>query len=448
MTLIVKPFRKPLIKNITVPGSKSLTNRFFPLAVLSETPVVIKGALESEDAQIMRDALSKMGVKITEIKTESGISNWKIETADFFTNTDDITIFCGNSGTSIRFLTALCALRKGKTTFTGTQRMSVRPIGDLCDALQHLGVNIEYKEKKHFPPHTLFPASIFTHSCERFAGMRKQMRSVHLSGKLSSQFFTALFHIAPRIGLEIIVDDELVSKPYVDMTISVMNDFGIEIENRDNAYKVFRIKQQQFTAPDTVFVEGDASSATYPLAIGLLTGGEVIIENLPKNSLQGDAKFTELVIDTMRNPQYVQYRKEHGIQSKNPFNPVRPLGEIDLEDIPDAALTAIALCGYADGYTKITGLSTLRHKECDRLFAMEINLRKMGITVQTGDDYIEIWGDSQKIHGAEIECFDDHRIAMSFAVLGTVVENVKILDPDCTKKTFPTFWESLEQWRV
>ncbi|HIQ56681.1 TPA: 3-phosphoshikimate 1-carboxyvinyltransferase [Candidatus Gracilibacteria bacterium] len=438
MTLTIQPFTKPVCKKILVPGSKSLTNRLFPLAVLSEKSVIITGSLESEDAEIMRDALVKMGAHITEIKTESGISDWKVETASFFTNTDNIELFCGNSGTSIRFLTALCALRKGKTTLTGTHRMLVRPIGDLCDVLQNLGVNIEYNKNTNFPPHTIFPSSIFTQSCDRFSGMRKELKSVHLSGKLSSQFFTALFHIAPKIGLEIIVDNELVSKPYIDMTIEVMKDFGVHIENVQNEYAIFKISQQKFTVPKTgkFEVEGDASSATYPLAIGLITGGNVEITNLPKKSLQGDAKFKELVIDKMRNPE------------NNTINPLIPLGNIDLEDIPDAALTAIVLCGYADGYTKITGLSTLRHKECDRLFAMETNLRKMGIEVKTGTDYIEIWGDSKKIHGAEIECFDDHRIAMSFAVLGTVVENVKILDPECTKKTFPSFWEDLEKWRI
>jgi len=445
MTLTIQPFTKPLTKKIRVPGSKSLTNRLFPLAILSEKPVIITGSLESEDAEIMRDALIKMGAKITEIKTDSGVSDWKVETADFFTNTNNIELFCGNSGTSVRFLTALCALRKGKTTLTGTHRMLVRPIGDLCDALQHLGVNIEYSQNINFPPHTIFPSSIVAESCNKFTGMRKELKSVHLSGKLSSQFFTALFHIAPKIGLEIVVDNELVSKPYIDMTIEVMKDFGIEIENMHNAYKVFRIAQQNFTAPQISKVEGDASSATYSLAIGLITGGNVEITNLPQNSLQGDAKFKELVIDAMQNPEYLQHLDS---DKKNNINPIIPLGNIDLEDIPDAALTAIALCGYADGYTKITGLSTLRHKECDRLFAMESNLKKMGIEVKTGVDYIEIWGDSKKIHGAEIECFDDHRIAMAFAVLGTVVENVVILDPDCTKKTYPSFWEDLEKWRA
>ncbi len=438
MTLTIQPFTKPVIKKIAVPGSKSLTNRLFPLAILSEKPLTITGSLESEDAEIMREALVKMGAKITEIPTESGVSDWKVETAHFFTNTDDIELFCGNSGTSVRFLTALCTLRKGKTTLTGTHRMLVRPIGDLCDALQHLGVNIEYNENINFPPHTIFPSSIVTQSCDKFSGMRKELQSVSLSGKLSSQFFTALFHIAPKIGLEIRVENELVSKPYIDMTIEVMKDFGIHIENVQNEYAIFKIPQQKFTIPKTgkFEVEGDASSATYPLAIGLITGGDVEITNLPNNSLQGDAKFKELVIDKMRNPE------------KNSTNPLLPLGNIDLEDIPDAALTAIALCGYADGYSKITGLSTLRHKECDRLFAMETNLRKMGIEVKTDIDSIEIWGDSQKIHGAEIECFDDHRIAMSFAVLGTVVKNVTILDPECTKKTFPSFWDDLEKWRV
>lgn len=430
-SIIIKKFSQPFRGKISVPGSKSLTNRIFPLAVLSQEKIKIKGALESEDAEIMRNCLSQMGVII---KKGENTNEWNIEAGTFFENSSDEILHCGNSGTTIRFLTALCALRKGKTTLTGIERMKERPIGDLGNALEQLGTNIQYEENENFPPLTLFPSSLLSVSCDAFSGMRKTLKQVKLSGSLSSQFFTALFHISPKIGLEIIVENELVSKPYIEMTLQLMKQFGITIENRENNYQHFVIHQQKFSAPAEILVEGDASSATYPLAIGLITGGKVEIENLPKNSLQGDAKFTELVIDVMKGSAENNYQ-------------LQPLGEIDLEDIPDAALTAIALCAYANGYSKITGLSTLRHKECDRLFAMESNLKKMGIRVETTIDSIEIWGDAKKIHGAEIECFNDHRIAMSFAVLGTVVDDVKILDMDCVQKTYPTFWDDMLEWR-
>lgn len=414
MSFIVPLFQKPLFKTISVPGSKSITNRLFPLGVLGNQPLTIANALESEDAEIMSNALTKMGANIC--KGKNG-NEWIVSRGHFFEDTNDYEIFCGNSGTTLRFLTGLCALRKGKTTLTGIERMKQRPIGDLVNALTQIDVNIKYLENNGFPPIQITPPDIFS------------KQNITLSGKLSSQFFTSLFHIAPIIGLKIEVEGELVSIPYVEMTIQMLSSFGIEIENEN--YKKFTIPKQSFVSPNSILTEADASSASYPLAIGAITGGKVNISNIPKNSLQGDAQFEKKVIEPMT--------KISGELS--------PLGEINLEDMPDVALTAAVLCAYAKGYSKITGLSTLRHKECDRLFALESNLQKMGATVKTGQDYIEIWGNPKTLHGTDIECFNDHRVAMCFAVLGTKVAGVNILDPDCTKKTYPTFWKDLEKWR-
>ncbi len=411
--MIIAPFSHPLIANISVPGSKSITNRLFPLGVLCDNPITIQGSLESEDAEIMRNALKKMGAIITKGENEN---EWTVGRGNFFEDTNDHELFCGNSGTTIRFLAALCTMRKGKTILTGIERMKKRPIKDLCLALEQLGSQVEYLENSGFPPIRITPPKKYISN------------TVTLSGKLSSQFFTALFHIAPVMGLTIHVEGELVSVPYVEMTIRILQQFGIKVQH--DYYKTFVIPAQHFIPPKTILTEGDASSASYPLAIGAITGGKVSITNIPENSLQGDAKFFERVIVPMTQAQDLS-----------------PLGEIDMEDMPDVALTAAVLCAYAKGYSKITGLSTLRHKECDRLWALEHNLQKMGATVKTGEDFIEIWGDPCSLHGADIECFNDHRVAMCFAVLGARVEGVNILDPDCTKKTYPTFWEELEQWR-
>ncbi len=451
--ILLKPFSSPFSGEVFVPGSKSLTNRIFPLAVLSQEKTNFSGALKSEDAEIMKNALAKMGAKISENISDNINKSWEVEAGDFFTDTNNYQIFCGNSGTTIRFLTALCALRKGKTTFTGVERMQKRPIGDLTNAIEQLGASVKFLGEIGFPNLEITPIPNWENISE--------IQKISLSGKLSSQFFTALLHIAPMFpaGLEISVTGDLVSKPYIDMTLSALSDFGVNVENTDNKYQKFIIKNQKISAPkknnntnDSVNfeIEGDASSASYPLSIGLITGGKVSIKNLPKNSVQGDAKFQELVIDKMRP------EKCRDVEC-NVSTGLKPLGEIDLEDIPDVAMTAVVLCAYADGYSKISGLSTLRHKECDRIFALESNLKKLGVKIQsgknheTGDEFVEIWGDPEKLRNnsevVEIECFEDHRVAMCFAVLSTVTPNIKILDPDCVQKTYPSFWEDLEMWR-
>ncbi len=434
--LKVIPFSRKFSGMVTVPGSKSITNRLFPLAVLSSKhtgqAVYFSGALKSEDSEIMKEALEKMGAKITEIsgKNSEDINTaWEVSAGSFFEDTSDYEIFCGNSGTTIRFLTALCALRKGKTLLTGVERMKARPIGDLVSAIEQLGAEVKFLENSGFPPLEITPIQNWENATET--------KKISLSGNLSSQFFTALFHIASMFGAgaEISVEGELVSKPYIDMTLNILRKFGVRVENSE--YKIFKIPHQKFHASENFLIEGDASGASYPLSIGLITGGKVEISNLKnlKNSIQGDAKFSKLVLEKMKPENFPENSS------------LKPLGKINLEDIPDVAMTAVVMCAYADGISEISGLSTLRHKECDRIFALESNLQKMGIRVESTDDTMTIWGNPEKIHGAEIECFGDHRVAMCFAVLGTVVPNVVILDPDCVQKTYPSFWKDLENWR-
>ncbi|MEI7511809.1 MAG: 3-phosphoshikimate 1-carboxyvinyltransferase [Candidatus Peregrinibacteria bacterium] len=422
----VQPFLSPFCGKISVPGSKSLTNRVFPLAALGVSPVKIFGALESEDAFLMREALKKMGVSIlSHIKNKREV--FTVSSGSFFKNAEDAQIFCGNSGTTIRFLTALCLLRpKGtKTTLTGIERMKERPIGDLVDALLQMGARIEYLDKEGFPPLAI-------------TGMGKSLPGgkISMKGNLSSQFFTAVLQIGAfcEKPLEIEVIGDLVSQPYIAMTIKILEPFGVRVENEN--FKKFVITPQKIQVPNQYFIEGDASSASYPLAIAAITGGNIIIENLPEDSLQGDSQFFTRVLKKMRGT--VETRLIASLQ---------PLGDINLEDMPDTAMTAVVLAAYATGRSKITGLSTLRHKECDRIWALEKNLKAMGANIITGEDWIEIFGDPKLLHGATIETFHDHRVAMCFAVLGSVIAGVEIENPQCTEKTYPSFWDDLEEWR-
>ncbi len=419
----VQPFSHPFCASVSVPGSKSITNRVFPIACLGSSPLQIFGALSSEDADLMRNALRSMGVEISSSLVEKK-EVFTVFSGSFFENTQNLEIFCGNSGTTIRFLTALCLLRSmgTKTTLTGVDRMKQRPIQDLVDALRQMGAHIEYEEKDGYPPLTI-------------TGMGKLLPGgkIFMKGDISSQFFTAIFQIGAfcQTPLEIIVTEELVSQPYVAMTIQILEQFGILVENHH--FQKFVIHPQTIKTPAQYFIEGDASSASYPTAIGAITGGHVDIQNLPNFSLQGDAQFSKRVLEKMKKPGELV---------------LHPLGEINMEDMPDVALTAVVLCAYAQGYSKITGLSTLRHKECDRIWALEKNLKEMGANIQTGKDWIEIFGDPKLLHGAKIETFHDHRVAMCFAVLGSMVPGVIIENPKCTEKTYPTFWDEYEEWRA
>ncbi len=440
MKLKLSPFSKPLKGSFTVPGSKSITNRVLPLAALSGKKIQIFGALKSEDTDAMIEALKKLGVSIEE-KYSGGANYDYIEIhgeKGRFAQTGDITLDCKNSGTTLRFLTALCILRKGNTLLGGNDRMQERPIRDLGDALQNLGIEVEYLEKQGFPPIGIQ------------GNLNISSKTVPISGNISSQFVSALLLLATHLpDINIDVRGNLVSQPYVEMTFQILKNFVAS----------------EYT------VEADATSATYPMALAAITGGKVVMKNIPHNSLQGDAQFAEIVLKKMgcdvswesgaesgeRPPLHPpnnhlvlsSWSKEGGQRGISVIGPkkLQPLGEINLELMPDAAMTAVVLSACAEGRSRITGLSTLKYKECDRIHALTKNLKKMGANIESGNDAIEIHGDPSLLHGAEIETYDDHRVAMCFSVLGAVVSDVVIQNPECVRKTYPTYWEEYEEWQ-
>ena len=379
------PLKTSLQFVLTLPGSKSITNRAFLCAALAEGTSRIYGALESDDTKVMLEALKKLGISIK--KQKKGV---EIAGCGGRFDLKPVMIDVGASGTTTRFLTALSILKRGKITIKGTKRMMERPMEDLYDALE------QYKSGRNV---------------------------IRVRADKSSQFLSALLMVAPLIGpLRIEVAGKLVSRPYIDTTLAVMKAFGIQVKNND--YQSFETEKQSYKGIDYQ-VEGDASAASYFLALEFLHGGKVRFENLDlRRSIQGDAKFRGALAQLKKFPSRV----------------------IDMEDMPDVALTLACIAPFISGQTKITGLSTLRLKETDRLTALETELKKLGVRVRKAKDSLTVSG--KPLKGARIATYDDHRMAMSFAVMGTKSPGVVIEDPGCTSKTYPGFWRDLERMYI
>lgn len=377
---------------VTLPGSKSITNRVFLCAALAKGKSKIHGALESDDTIAMLNALRKLEIRNSKLKNLIEIKgcggNFK---------SGNLTINAGASGTTTRFLTALSILRDGKTIIKGDKRMMERPMKDLNDALSQIR-NAKSEIRKY----------------------------IKIKGDKSSQFLSALLIISPLIGpIKIEVIGELVSKPYIDITISVMKAFGVKVKN--NSYKSFEIKSQFYKADD-YHVEGDASSASYWTSIAYLHNGKVRFTNLNKRSIQGDIRFADMLTK---------------------------LGStVDMESMPDTAITLAVTAPFKKGQTKITGLSTLRLKETDRLKALKKELEKIGVNANVTKDSItinplritdyELRRNPESVIRNPIKTYNDHRMAMCFAVVGTMISGVVIEDPNCVNKTYPHFWNDLE----
>lgn len=385
---------------LALPGSKSITNRAFLCAAFAKGKSRIYGALDSDDTKVMLEALQQLGIRVSYKKDH-------IEIQGGVFNSGKLTLDLHNAGTATRFLTAAMAMRNGATTITGDKRMQERPIADLIEGLRQLGADVRYLKQEGCPPIRIVGKSL--------AG------SIKMKGDKSSQYFSALLMLAPLLQkpLRIEVLGDLVSKPYIDTTIEVMKAFGVRVKSLD--YRVFEIRPQAYRACD-YHVEGDASSASYFSALQFLHGGKLSFLNLPKRSIQGDARFSEVLK-----------------RLKGPSPRV-----IDMEDMPDAAMTLACVAPFVKGQTTITGLSTLKIKETDRLAALESELRKLGVRVSKTASTLKIDGTS-KFRSASIATYRDHRMAMAFSVLGTMVPGVRVQDPACTEKTYPNFWLDLEK---
>lgn len=364
---------------LKVPPSKSITQRALIISHLTDGGAKLVNPLKSEDTMLLKNALKHLG------KTSP--------------------LFLGNNGTGIRFITALATLEKGKTVITGDKRMQKRPIKDLVNALKDLGADISCKNG--YPP-VKVNGNGTLHGGE-----------VKMKANLSSQYLSAILLIAPyaKNDVTIKIEGKLTSRPYIDLTIGVMKEFGIKVINKN--YKSFYVKTGQKYKVRKYEIEGDASGAAYFYAIAHLTRKKITVTNIPKDSLQGDMKFKKLLTG----------------------KPIRK----DFNDMPDQVPLAAAIAALTNGKSELSNIENLRIKECDRIKIMQKELKKIGIKTRSGKNWLEVYGNPSKIKGATIDPHKDHRIAMAFAVMKAVVPGIKILDPSCVKKSYPNFWKDYKK---
>jgi len=420
-TLTLKPISK-IDGEVNLPGSKSFSNRALLLAALSKGTTRITNLLESDDTRHMLKALKKLGIDYTlsKDKTECIVvgNAGPIEIESFK------ELFLGNAGTAMRPLCAALCLGKGSFFLTGEPRMKERPIGHLVDALRQAGATINYTETEGFPPLQIEANGLLG-------------GKVEIEGSISSQFLTALLFAAPMVkeDMTISILGELVSKPYIDITLHIMKTFGVDVQN-DN-YEIFTIKGgQTYKAVEHYMVEGDASSASYFLAAAAIKGGTVKVTGIGKKSIQGDVAFVD-VLEKMGAK--VEWGDDYVSVTKGELNAI----DMDFNHIPDAAMTIATTALFVEGTTVLRNIYNWRVKETDRLFAMATELRKVGAEVEEGEDYLKITAPKQLKH-ANIDTYDDHRMAMCFSLLALDPVSVTINEPECTAKTFPTYFEVLE----
>lgn len=407
---------------ITLPGSKSISNRTLLLAALSDNICEICSLLKSDDTDRMLEALTTLGVKIEFL--EAG--RLKIHGCGGSFPNRNADLFLGNAGTAFRPLTAVLAILGGDYHLHGVPRMHERPIGDLVDALRIAGADIRYLGNENYPPLQINECS------------NNGARIIPIKGNVSSQFLTALLIALPLTGqaFEIEMVGELISKPYIDITLKLMTQFGVHVENQE--YRRFKIPAgSRYHAPEIVHVEGDASSASYFLAAGLISGTPVRVTGIGKNSIQGDIAFA---LELEKIGAAVNWG-DNFIEVSRPIGTAVKAFDLDANHIPDAAMT-LAIVALASGAPcTLRNIGSWRVKETDRIAAMATELRKVGASVSEEPEAIHITPPAQLIADAKIDTYDDHRMAMCFSLVSLLGVPVIINDPKCTHKTFPTYFE-------
>ncbi len=403
---------------VNVPGSKSLSNRALLLAALAEGETELTNLLDSEDIEHMLNALTKLGVsyRLSDDKTQCVVQG----NGGAFDVAEPLELFLGNAGTAMRPLCAALAASNVDTVLTGEPRMEERPIGDLVDALREANADVIYLKNDGYPP-------------LQIKGKTLSGGEMSVDGSVSSQFLTALLMAAPLFSgdVTIRIKGELVSKPYIDITLDTMAKFGVTVKN-DN-YQTFTVSgSAKYVSPGKFMVEGDASSASYFLAAGAIKGGTVRVTGIGQNSIQGDIRFAD-VLEAMGAK--VVWNDEYVEITGAPLKGV----DMDMNHIPDAAMTIATTALFAEGPTTMTNIYNWRVKETDRLAAMATELQKLGAKVEEGHDYIKVWPTDSLKH-AEIDTYNDHRIAMCFSLVALSDTPVTINDPGCTRKTFPDYF--------
>jgi 3-phosphoshikimate 1-carboxyvinyltransferase len=422
-TLEIQPLTSPPDAVVRVPGSKSISNRALLIAALAEGESELNGVLFSDDTRYMTAALRALGIEVdcneaaARVRVVGRKGEWPVEQAD---------LFVGNAGTAMRFLLAALCLGHGRYRIDGTPRMRERPIQDLVDALAQLGARLRCEQGTGCPPVVVDATGLGGGS----AGVR---------GDRSSQFLSALLQVAPYASNDVAIQvrGPLVARPYVDMTIGVMAAFGVRVAQPDDShYRVSAGGRYQARRYD---VEPDASSAHYFLAAAALTGGRVRVEGLGRQSLQGDVRFAELLATMGAEVHW----GEDAIEVVGP----EQLGgiDVDLNELSDTAPTLAVLGAFAGGSVRIRNVAHLRWQESDRLHAVATGLQRLGVAVEELSDGLIV--QPSKVHGGRVETYDDHRIAMSFALLGLKTPGVVIEDPACVSKTFPDYFARLEALR-
>ena len=411
----------PIHATLKVPGSKSITQRALIAAALAQGESRLIGPLVSEDTEYTSQALRAFGVNISQ-----NDGYWLVEGRGGVINPPAKPIYLGNNGTATRFLASVVTLGKGNFVIDGDERMRQRPISPLLSALHGWGANIQSLHNDGCPPLTAQSSGI--------AGGH----TVLPEGK-SSQYLSSLLLVAPYANdvATLSVEGKLLSRPYVEMTLAVMHDFGVTVECAKD-FSWFSVPRGCYHGK-TYQIEGDASSASYFWAAAAITGGEIQVSNVPVPSLQGDAMLVPLL--ARMGCEVTQKESGFSLSCRRPLEGI----EVDMKDMPDVAPTLAVVAAFAQGDTVIRNIGHLRIKECDRLDAVATELSRIGARVDELDDALIIHGDGgSSLHGAEISTYNDHRMAMAFAVAGLRVPGIRITGEDCVKKSFPDFWKRFQ----
>ena len=409
---------------VKLPGSKSISNRVLLLSALASGTTEIHELLDSDDTQVMLESLSRLGVKW---QRHPGTDNYRVEGAGGTFPVKQAELFLGNAGTAFRSLTAACALSGGDYVLKGVARMHERPIGDLVDGLKQLGAQIDYLGNPGFPP-------LHIHSSQT-----GEAHELTVKGNVSSQFLTGLLLASPLLGRKVTirVEGELISKPYIKITLGLMAKFGIKVEQQ--GWESFTVPVGIYQSPGEIEVEGDASSASYFLAAGALGHGPVRVQGVGRNALQGDVQFAAALArmgaEIGMGPNW--------IEAQLPCSQRIRAIDMDLNHIPDAAMTLAVLALFADGPSTLRNIGSWRVKETDRIAAMATELRKFGADIEEGADYLKITPPKKPNENVAVDTYDDHRMAMCFSLVTLGGVPVRINDPKCVNKTFPGYFDAL-----
>ncbi len=420
--LTLQPINK-IQGEVFLPGSKSLSNRALLIAALAQGETKITNLLVSDDINHMLNALKTLGIQYS--LSDCGTECTVIGNNGFFASKDALELYLGNAGTAMRPLCAALAASEGEFILTGEPRMKERPIGHLVDALAQLNADIEYLENKDYPP-------------IKINGKQLSGTTVKIDGSISSQFLTAILMVAPLLHSDtnIEIEGELVSKPYIDITLDIMARFGVTVQN--NHYQSFTVKgNQSYQAVEKYMVEGDAHLQSQYWYLNGVKELPLTVHGVGKLSVQGDKYFAD-VLEKM-GAEIIWHDESITVIGK-PLTGV----DMDMNHIPDAAMTIATTALFAQGKTTIRNIYNWRVKETDRLTAMATELRKVGATVEEGEDYISITPAAVLKH-AEIDTYNDHRVAMCFSLVALSDTPVTINDPKCTAKTFPDYFDKLSQ---